>query len=189
MLLKVVRTYVSLNRYESLTLHQATQGLRTSGMPWINAVSAGASKAPRMYTATASRPVCFKAAASTSSASRTNLQQRQEASRSEHPAQQSKHQHIPQHSQTYVGTKPKPAVSRARHVCDMQAVCSMVWWLLAGLVTPLIRAAFYVTETEPYKQQVFYFRCGDGCAVMQLDARSRCVVFHVESTRGWLRMS
>jgi hypothetical protein len=53
-------------------------------------------------------------------------------------------------------------VSRTRHVCDLQALQSVVWWLMAGLVNPLIRAAFYVTETEPYKQQVFYFRCEAG---------------------------
>lgn len=36
-----------------------------------------------------------------------------------------------------------------------------VWFVMAHLVTPLLRACFYVTETEPYRMQVFYYRCVD----------------------------
>ncbi len=32
-------------------------------------------------------------------------------------------------------------------------------WLLADLVVPLLRAHFYCTEAEAYRQQVFYYRC------------------------------
>lgn len=39
---------MGLNRHESLSLHHATQGLRTGGMPWIDAASATSSKLPRM---------------------------------------------------------------------------------------------------------------------------------------------
>jgi telomerase reverse transcriptase len=33
-----------------------------------------------------------------------------------------------------------------------------VRWLLADLLVPLLRAHFYCTETEAYRQQVFYYR-------------------------------
>ena len=38
-----------------------------------------------------------------------------------------------------------------------------VAWLLGGLVVPLLRACFYVTESEAYRQQVFYYRCAYVC--------------------------
>jgi hypothetical protein len=34
-----------------------------------------------------------------------------------------------------------------------------LWWLLVQLVLPLLRNGFYVTESEPYRQAVFYYRC------------------------------
>jgi hypothetical protein len=33
-----------------------------------------------------------------------------------------------------------------------------MWWVLTQLVIPLLRNNFYVTESEPYRQQVFYYR-------------------------------
>ena len=33
-----------------------------------------------------------------------------------------------------------------------------VAWLLGQLVVPLLRANFYVTESENYRQQIFYYR-------------------------------
>ncbi len=33
-----------------------------------------------------------------------------------------------------------------------------VTWLMNELVVPLLRAHFYITESEAYRQQVFYYR-------------------------------
>ena len=38
-------------------------------------------------------------------------------------------------------------------------------WLLAELALPLIRAHFYVTESEAYRNLVFYYRCGGNSRV------------------------
>lgn len=32
-------------------------------------------------------------------------------------------------------------------------------WLLGDLLVPLLRAHFYCTESEAYRQEVFYYRC------------------------------
>ena len=32
-------------------------------------------------------------------------------------------------------------------------------WLLGHLLLPLLRAHFYCTESEAYRQEVFYYRC------------------------------
>eukprot|EP00775_Hariotina_reticulata_P002142 gene2142-2461_t len=37
-------------------------------------------------------------------------------------------------------------------------LCCWAWWLLSRLVLPLLRNSFYVTESEPYRQAVFYYR-------------------------------
>ena len=37
-------------------------------------------------------------------------------------------------------------------------LAAWVAWLLGGLAVPLLRASFYVTESEAYRQQVFYYR-------------------------------
>lgn len=37
-------------------------------------------------------------------------------------------------------------------------LCRLVLWLLGHLVLPLLRANFYVTESEAYRYQVFYYR-------------------------------
>ena len=38
-------------------------------------------------------------------------------------------------------------------------------WLLGSLVVPLLRASFYCTESEAYRQQVFYYRCAGRCTI------------------------
>lgn len=37
-------------------------------------------------------------------------------------------------------------------------LCCWAWWLLSRFVLPLLRNSFYVTESEPYRQAVFYYR-------------------------------
>ncbi len=48
---------------------------------------------------------------------------------------------------------------RALHEARRRWLARWLWWLLADLALPLLRACFYCTESEPYRQQVFYYRC------------------------------
>jgi hypothetical protein len=42
----------------------------------------------------------------------------------------------------------------------MRMLASWVWWLMTGVVVPLLRGCFYCTESEQYRQLVFYYRWG-----------------------------
>lgn len=48
---------------------------------------------------------------------------------------------------------------RVLHEARRRWLARWLWWLLAELALPLLRACFYCTESEPYRQQVFYYRC------------------------------
>lgn len=52
------------------------------------------------------------------------------------------------------GVRTPPALHRARQAW----LAAWVWWLLARLALPLLRSGFYVTESEPHRQAVFYYR-------------------------------
>ena len=45
------------------------------------------------------------------------------------------------------------------HALLQQRLILWVRWLLGDLVVPLLRAHFYCTESEAYRQEVFYYRC------------------------------
>ncbi len=45
------------------------------------------------------------------------------------------------------------------HAAVQQRLILWVRWLLADFVVPLLRAHFYCTESEVYRQEVFYYRC------------------------------
>ena len=54
-----------------------------------------------------------------------------------------------------------------------QRLTLWVRWLLADFVVPLLRAHFYCTESEVYRQDVFYYRY---ILIMALaDCTSACV--------------
>jgi hypothetical protein len=61
--------------------------------------------------------------------------------------------------------QPPPAAAAAAavplslHIAQQRWLGCWVWWLLVHLVLPLLRNNFYVTESEPYRQQVFFYRC------------------------------
>lgn len=44
------------------------------------------------------------------------------------------------------------------HAAAQRRLAFWLRWLLADLVVPLVRAHFYCTESEAYRQQVFYYR-------------------------------
>ena len=50
-------------------------------------------------------------------------------------------------------------VGHGAHAAVQQRLILWVRWLLAEFVVPLLRAHFYCTESEVYRQDVFFYRC------------------------------
>jgi hypothetical protein len=50
------------------------------------------------------------------------------------------------------------SVPLSLHLAQQRWAGCWVWWLLVHFVLPLLRNSFYVTESEPYRQAVFYYR-------------------------------
>jgi hypothetical protein len=68
------------------------------------------------------------------------------------------------------GQAHRRRVPRSLAAARQRWLAAWVGWLVEGVVLPLLRNSFYVTESEPYRQQVFYYRwvcltvLGQGCA-------------------------
>lgn len=62
---------------------------------------------------------------------------------------------------------PPSAVSRHRRLSRSEAesrkalILELLYWLFDGLVIPLLRTTFYITETAAYRNKVLYFRQDD----------------------------
>ncbi|SPO21381.1 uncharacterized protein UTRI_00858 [Ustilago trichophora] len=62
---------------------------------------------------------------------------------------------------------PQRAISRKRRLTRLEAedrkklVLELLYWLFDGLVIPLLRTTFYITETAAYRNKVLYFRQDD----------------------------
>ncbi|KAK9817956.1 hypothetical protein WJX72_004857 [[Myrmecia] bisecta] len=52
----------------------------------------------------------------------------------------------------------RTSVPASQAAAQQRMVALWVKWLMGSLVVPLIRAHFYCTETQAYRQQVFYYR-------------------------------
>ena len=58
-----------------------------------------------------------------------------------------------------IGLEPLfSGIPKNLHEAHQRRLQSLMWWLLTDLLLPAMRMAFYATESEPYKQQVFYYR-------------------------------
>ncbi|WIA23695.1 hypothetical protein OEZ85_000387 [Tetradesmus obliquus] len=68
--------------------------------------------------------------------------------------QQQQHRHQQQQQQQ----QERRRVSAGLHVAKQAWLRCWCWWLLGRLVLPLLRNSFYITESEPYRQEVFYYR-------------------------------
>ncbi|KAJ3177957.1 hypothetical protein HDU85_005674 [Gaertneriomyces sp. JEL0708] len=49
---------------------------------------------------------------------------------------------------------PPPSESRKR----LELVLEFLWWIHQGVVIPLLKTNFYVTESAPHRNRIFYFR-------------------------------
>lgn len=155
-LLRVLRAFVSLRRHENLTLHQATQGLRTCGFPWLLTPPATSRRTPHT-----------RGAAAGAGAERTNSApagaERSDTGRERTNAAHGGAERSMANTRAAARQLTARAVPRSLHLAVQRSLGSWVWWLVAELVVPLIRSTFYVTESEPYKQEVFYYRWAMGC--------------------------
>ena len=98
------------------------QGLRLSGLPWLQPLPAAS--AARAHSQQA-------------------LQQPPAAPAVEQPA---------------AVTMQRQKQCPSQHAAQQRQVALWVGWLFGVLVAPLLRAHFYCTESEAYRQQVFYYR-------------------------------
>ena len=44
------------------------------------------------------------------------------------------------------------------HSARQQQVALLVWWIFGALVTPIIRSCFYVSDTQPLRFAMVYYR-------------------------------
>ena len=92
---RTIKRFVSLKRYENMTVHQAMDGIPLSEIKWIHNIGRKDSRT----------------------------------------------------------TIPPNKYSAQRRIFTL-----WIGWLFSALVVPLIRAHFYCTESEAYRQEVFYYR-------------------------------
>lgn len=58
------------------------------------------------------------------------------------------------------------------HAAVRQRLILWVRWVLSDFLVPLLRAHFYCTESEVYRQDVFYYRCFMPCTTPLLSDHS-----------------
>ncbi len=126
--------FIRLRRWEQMSLHQALNGLRISDLPWLQ-------PAPR---AAAPAAAAAPAPADTSAA----------AQGPPHEAEQQ----TPAGVGGRGGSGGRGPVPRSLHAAQRRWLAQWVWFVMAQLVVPLLRSCFYCTESEPYRQQVFFYR-------------------------------
>eukprot|EP00963_Diacronema_lutheri_P012874 scaffold2044_cov305-Pavlova_lutheri.AAC.24 len=93
MLQRTIKLFVSMRRYETLSLHYAFSGLKTGAVPWLHGEK-----------------------------------------------------------------KCKQAALESEHAAKVRMLQRLVHWLLSEFVVSLIRANFYVTESQAHRLHVFYYR-------------------------------
>jgi hypothetical protein len=128
---RAVEGLVRGRRHEVVRLQECMRGLRTSEMPWLETHQHAAAAAA---VAAAGVP----AAGPTGAAAEVRAAQQQQQQR----------------------RRRRPVVPLSLHIAQQRWLSCWVWWLLVHFVLPLLRNNFYITESEPYRQSVFYYRCG-----------------------------
>jgi hypothetical protein len=132
-----IKLLIRLRRHESVRLDRAVAGLKTSAVPCLHTRPAAAAAAAQ------TRPQPAAAAAAAGAAMEAGMQGRRSL----------------QQQQQQQGQQQRQHVSAALHAAKLGWLRCWAWWLLSHLVVPLLRNSFYVTESEPYRQEVFYYRC------------------------------
>ncbi|KAL4423217.1 hypothetical protein ABPG77_000009 [Micractinium sp. CCAP 211/92] len=123
-----ISRFVRLRRYEQMSLHQAMQGLRLSGFPWLQP---GPGRTQPAADAAGQAPA---------------QQQQQQQQEGGEPSPRPPRPPRP------------PRLCASQHAAHQRLLALWLGWLFAALVVPLLRSHFYCTESEAYRQQVFYYR-------------------------------
>jgi hypothetical protein len=133
-----------------MSVHQAMQGLRLSGLPWLQppVPLSTAQMQPQQQEQQPPEVAADEQLAAVGRPGQSHLEQPQPEKREQ---------------------KQPPS----QHADQQRQAALWMGWLFAVLVVPLLRAHFYCTESEAYRQQVFYYRCctavSSGClAVFKL---------------------
>lgn len=125
-----------------MSVHQAMQGLRLSGLSWLDpAQPQHAQQAQQM----GGRPDARAAGG---------------APQDPGPAAATNQPQQPQQVQQGQKAQRCPSMHAAQH----RQLALWLGWLFCVLVVPLLRAHFYCSESEAYRQQVFYYRWEGWCA-------------------------
>jgi hypothetical protein len=153
---RAVDRVVRGRRHEVVRLQECLRGLKTTQMPWLMppqhtaAASAAAGAAARPAAAAAGGGATGRATPSRSYqpvAAAAAAAQAAGASRGTSGLQQQQQQ-----------SRARSGVPLSQHLARQRVLSCWVWWALVHLVLPLLRNNFYVTESEPYRQVVFYYR-------------------------------
>ena len=77
---------------------------------------------------------------------------------------------------SYGGDEPDACMDAGKvqgsQVALRQRLILWVRWVLSDFLVPLLRAHFYCTESEVYRQDVFYYRCFTLCKKSRLSDQS-----------------
>lgn len=117
-----------LRRYEQLSVHQLMHRLPLSGLPWLQPQPGG--KADWQGQQQLAPP-------------RQQQDEREAVDRRGSAA-----------CQASLAPRACPTLAAAQQ----RRAALWLGWLFCVLVAPLLRAHFYCTESETYRQQVFYYR-------------------------------
>jgi hypothetical protein len=153
---------VRLRRHETVSLHHLLRGLRTSDMPWLSSAARGSSGAVSSSASTQGStpagghgaPAAPAAAPTAQQPGNQLLAQRQHEQR----RRRERERQAPPGAPAAAAAGSGGRAPRSLHEARRRWIAQWVWWLAAELVVPLLRNSFYVTESEPYRQHVFYYR-------------------------------
>lgn len=123
--------FVRLRRFEHMSVHQAMQGLRVSGFPWLQ---------PRQGQSQSSDAGADPAPGDPAPGDQQDGGQQRRGRAGE-------------------ASLLRPLrLCASQHASQQRMLALWLGWLFSVLVVPLLRAHFYCTESEAYRQQVFYYR-------------------------------
>ncbi|GAB4814869.1 hypothetical protein N2152v2_001915 [Parachlorella kessleri] len=169
-----IRRFVGLRRYEQMSVHQALQGMRLGQCAWLRATAqpqraqhGAAQEQPqggqqqarqgqqlqaRTYVGGAQAAAVQVHVTPEAPADRARGQRQHGACRRANPA--AKQPDRP----PFAAPRRAAAACPSDHSAQQRWLALWLGWLLSVVVVPLLRAHFYCTESEAYRQEVFYYR-------------------------------
>jgi hypothetical protein len=146
---RAVDRVVRGRRHEVVRLQECMRGLKTTHMPWLMSPqhTAGAAAAAAVKLKAGGRGVSGRNLKPATAGAAAAAIPAAGQSRGLSGAQQQQQQQ-----------RARGGVPLSQHLAQQRSLGCWVWWVVVHLVLPLLRNNFYVTESEPYRQVVFYYR-------------------------------